>query len=195
MKKMLYVRTHCQEFHSIFGYDKYDGLDAYRGVYAREKVILKCNLAPQIVQDRYLSDENLGYANVFCNVMMGTVYRGNDMAELQNVTSSCIKEFVELDMIFRRKLEEIYHFKYLTAEKPISMFQAISEDFRNSYTEEVKRFLGSLGAIGLTVMYYDGAVVWYAVSDSADTVVSYDGRYRQEVVSNAKTWRYIFDVK
>lgn len=195
MEKMKYVQTYCQKRMTIYNYTCYAGLERYDGVYARDKVILRCNLSDIIMRDIFLSDANMEYAYGVCLTLMGIQSINMDYLQSQQYLSDMLKLLVKQDLVFRRKLEEVFYFKFKLANPPMSFFDAIQIEFRNAYELAFNEFLRTTSAIGFSINYKDGPIVWYSIDDTADNVVHCSKKFTQEVVSNAKNWRHLIEAR
>lgn len=193
MEKMYYVQTNCVRNKSILGYEYFVGLEAYRGITARNKVILRCNLSDVIVRDNYLSEENMGYADGLCKFLMGVSFKGIDLNDFFKFMSDGLKVFMSSDSKFNDKLCELYYVKYMLSSEETSFFRVLENDFRDSYEAALKRFISTIRAQGFSLIYKDGASMWYGIDDVSSNIVYHDKMFKQEVISNAKSWKCVFE--
>lgn len=179
---------------TILGYESFIGLDAYYGITARNKVVLKCDLSEPIVRGNYLSEDNMQFASGLCNFLMGISFKGKDFMDFVNSMSDGLKVFMSNDEVFKNKICELYYFKYMLSLEDVSFFRIIENDFRDIYGQVLKKFVSTMRAQGFSIIYKDGPCIWYGIDDVANNVVYHDEMFKQEVVSNAKSWKRVFEI-
>lgn len=189
MEKLLYIKDNGFQEKTLLGYTTMKGLDAYRGINARNKVVLCCDLSKPILRGTWVEEENLVFANGVCSTLMA-IGAPTDYVSFSNWISSKLLVLVKSDEIFKRKMEELYHFKFKPRFYPNSnFFIVIAEAFKESYQAVHTLFSKTTSAIGFQIIYEDGPVVWFAIDDVANNEILQDRQFEIEVVSNAKNWR------
>lgn len=189
MEKLLYIQSNGLRDQTILGYQTMKYLENYRGINARNKVVLKCDLSKPILRGAWLSEINMEVANGICCTLMA-IDAPADLNDFSYWITHKLQILMKSDELFKRKLEELYHFKFKPQFCPNSnFFLVVTDAFRERYELVRTTFSSTTTAIGFQIIYEDGPEVWFAVDDVANNEILYDKQFEIEVVSNAKNWR------
>lgn len=192
MEKLLYINDYGERLpDTLMGYPVYKNLSAYNGKYARDKVVIRVDLAQSICKSRFLEDEHLNLSQYLCNTIMAFTFKG-DYKKLEEEMSECYRLIYREDEVFRRKMAELVYVKMRTASLPTSLHILIQSEYRRAYDDVMSKFYNCTKAIGFGKMYTSGTVIYFCITDSANNVL--ETNEHVEVVSSAKNWNGVIKI-
>lgn len=178
-----YLHQSVIESDTLHGYLHVEGLDGYKDVYIRNRVIIRIDVFSGMT-DIFSEDIIREIRTVVFNTMAG-VTRDKEM--ISKVLTALYLE----DKTFRKFIGELYYFN---EDRTISFYEHITSSVRTKYTRRVDEICDLLQGTGAKVIVESDGYLYISYKDSPESYLVPSG-YKREGVSRAKIWKGDFSEK